>query len=226
MVQEIKCITFGGVNCYLIHTTSGFFLVDTGFSKKRYEIERELEIEGCTPGKLKLILLTHGDFDHCGNCAYFRKKFSAKIAMNAADKGMVENGDMFYNRKANVLMRFMGKLILFFLKTNLNKSDRFTPDFFLEDGLDLSDFGFDAKIVCLPGHSKGSIGVLTGAGDLFCGDLLENKKKPAKNSLTVDNEAFKASVEKLKQLKVGTVHPGHGKAFELQEFLEKRKKMA
>ncbi|RLI67201.1 hypothetical protein DRO91_10540, partial [Candidatus Heimdallarchaeota archaeon] len=30
-------------------------------------LERELEKAGCKPGDLKLVVLTHGDFDHTGN---------------------------------------------------------------------------------------------------------------------------------------------------------------
>lgn len=33
------------------------------------------------PGTLKLVLLTHGDFDHIGNAAYFRFAFGARIAI-------------------------------------------------------------------------------------------------------------------------------------------------
>ncbi|HWR70506.1 MAG TPA: MBL fold metallo-hydrolase, partial [Dehalococcoidia bacterium] len=57
----------GRVNCYLIETDSGFVLIDTGASNRRKDIEKELESAGCKPGDLKLIILTHGDFDHMGN---------------------------------------------------------------------------------------------------------------------------------------------------------------
>jgi hydroxyacylglutathione hydrolase len=219
--MEISIISFGGVNCYLITTATGFVLIDTGYAKHRADVEKELENAGCTPEKLKLILLTHGDFDHSGNAAYLRGKYGAKIAMHRADKGMVEKGDLFYNRNANFLMRIMGKILLFFLRGGLKKADRFTPSIYLDDGYDLSEFGFDAKVVYIPGHSKGSIGILTSGGDLFCGDLLENTKKPAKNSLIADKNAFNASVEKLKSLEISTVYPGHGSSFPMDVFLSK-----
>jgi glyoxylase-like metal-dependent hydrolase (beta-lactamase superfamily II) len=73
MLQEIKAITLGGVNCYLLTLDKGFVLVDTGFSKNRVDVEKELESAGCKPKTLKLIVLTHGDFDHSGNAAYLRK---------------------------------------------------------------------------------------------------------------------------------------------------------
>jgi glyoxylase-like metal-dependent hydrolase (beta-lactamase superfamily II) len=59
--MEIKTISFGGVNCYLITTATGFVLIDTGYAKHRADVEKELENAGCMPEALKLILLTHGD---------------------------------------------------------------------------------------------------------------------------------------------------------------------
>ena len=65
-------LRMGRVNCYLIRTADGHVLIDTGGSNERNELHRELENAGCTPGSLKLVLLTHGDFDHIGNAAYLR----------------------------------------------------------------------------------------------------------------------------------------------------------
>jgi hydroxyacylglutathione hydrolase len=117
-------------------------------------------------------------------------------------------------------MRLMGKILLFFLRGGLKKTDRFTPDLYVDDGYDLSEFGLDAKVIYIPGHSKGSIGILTSGGDLFCGDLLENTKKPAKNSLISDKKAFGASVEKLNGLKISMVYPGHGEPFPMEQFIK------
>jgi hydroxyacylglutathione hydrolase len=220
MLQDIKTITFGGVNCYLLTLDTGFVLVDTGYSKNRLEVEKELESAGCKQGTLKLIVLTHGDFDHTGNAAYLREKYGTKIAMHIDDEGMVEKGDLFYNRNANFLTRIMGKIMLPFLGGGLKKTDRFTPDMHIDDGYDFSEFGLDAKVIYLPGHSKGSIGILTSTGDLFCGDLLENTKKPAKNSLIADKKAFNASIEKLKQLELHTIYPGHGESFPIEQFIK------
>ena len=222
MQQEIKTISLllpyklGSVNCYLIETDTGYILIDTGGSNKRNDLEKELESAGCKPGYLKLIVLTHGDFDHTGNVAYLRKKFGTKIAMHYDDSGMVERGDMFLNRKKpNILIRTMVPILFGF-----GKSERLKPDLYIEDGYDLSEYGFDAKVLCIPGHSKGSIGILTAGGDLFCGDLLEMTDKPGLNSIMDDLAAANASVEKLKSLKINTVYPGHGKPFPMELFIK------
>ncbi len=56
-------LRMGRVNCYLIRDSAGHALIDTGGSNARRELQRELANAGCTPGSLKLVILTHGDFD-------------------------------------------------------------------------------------------------------------------------------------------------------------------
>jgi len=221
MPQGIRTINvslpykMGSVNCYLAKTKTGYILIDTGNSNKRNDLEKELESADCKPGNLKLIVLTHGDFDHTGNAAYLRKKFGAKIAMHHDDSGMVERGNMFWNRKkGNILIRMIAPLLFGF-----GKSERFKPDLYVEDGYDLSEYGFDAKVLYIPGHSKGSIGILTADGDLFCGDLLENTEKPVLNSIMDDVVAASASTEYLKSLNIKTIYPGHGKSFLMERFI-------
>ncbi|MGB2799355.1 MAG: MBL fold metallo-hydrolase [Dehalococcoidia bacterium] len=228
MQQEIKTISLslpyklGSVNCYLIETDTGYMLIDTGCSNKRTDLEKELESAGCKPGNLKLIVLTHGDFDHTGNAAYLRKKFGTKIAMHNDDSGMAERGNMFWNRKkGNILLRMIASILFGF-----GKSERFKPDYYIGDGYDLSGYGFDAKALHIPGHSKGSIGILTAGGDLICGDLLSNREKPDQpdiNSIMDDSAAANASVDKLKSLKINTVYPGHGKPFPMELFTKKNR---
>jgi len=219
----IKTITFRGVNCYLIKTKEGYILVDTGFSNQRIKIENALDNAGVQLGNLKLILLTHGDFDHSGNCAYLREKYQSKIAMHKDDLGMVEHGDLFYSRESrNIFIRILIKIVLPLFRMNLKKNDQFTPDIYLEEGDDLSEYGFSAKVVHLPGHSKGSIGFHTMENNLFIGDLLENnvKKGPVKCSLIDNSVDLDASIDKLKTLSLKTVYPGHGNPFLVEDFIK------
>ena len=204
------------VNCYLVKTGDNFILIDTGMTNKRDVIEKELENAGCQPGNLTLIVLTHGDFDHSGNAAYLRKKFGTPVAMHKSDSGMVERGDMLWNRnKQNILIRIMFKLFF-----RLSEPDRFKPDFYIDEGYNFLDHGFDAKVLAIPGHSKGSIGILAKSGDLFCGDLLVNTDKPAKNTIIDDVDKLNASVEKLNHFQINTVYPGHGQSFSMELFMK------
>jgi hydroxyacylglutathione hydrolase len=60
--------------------------------------------------------------------------------------------------------------------------------------------------------------VLTSEGVLFSGDLLESRRKPSIATLVDDCEALKASFERVKQLDIRIVYPGHGKPFALNEI--------
>jgi hydroxyacylglutathione hydrolase len=222
MPHEIKTIHLslpyglGGVNCYLIQTDHGFVLIDTGSSNQRASLAAELERAGCQPGNLRLIVITHGDFDHTGNAAYLRGKLEAKIAMHTGDSGMAERGDMFWNRrKGNLVLKVMAPMLFRF-----KKPDRFVPDLALSDGYELVEYGCEAQVLSIPGHSKGSIGVLTAAGELFCGDLLTNMDQPVINAIMDDADKAKESVIKLKSYDIHRVYPGHGEPFAWGSFLD------
>lgn len=176
------------------------------------------------PGNLKLIILTHGDSDHADNCAYLSIKYGAKTAMHHDDSGMVEHGDMSWNRKAKpdkISATFRLITMVFGGLGKPGNFNTFKPNIYFMDGQDLSEYGFDAKILHLPGHSKGSIGILTSGGDLFCGDLLYNF---AGFSFIDDLADFQTSIKKLKSLKISTVYPGHGKPFQMDSFIRRNRK--
>ena len=224
MATTIKTINLGGVNCYLTTAGDGFVLIDTGFSNKRSQLVEELKNAGCRPDNLKLIVLTHGDIDHAANAAYLRQNFHARIAMHQEDAGMVEQGNMGWNRKSRPdKISLIGSMIILLgsistIFSPANKFEKFRPDMFLEEGQPLSDVGLDASVLHLPGHSKGSIGILTASGDLFCGDLLWNMRKPGPHFLIDDLAAYTSSLEMLKSLNVKTVYPGHGSPFSMEKL--------
>lgn len=212
-------IKLGFVYSYLVKTDDSYILIDTGYSRKRKDLILELENKGIKSGNLKLIILTHQDFDHTGNAAFLRTKYNTKIAMHIKDAEAVERGDMLWNRKArNIFTRVVFKLLLVALR--MRKFQKFKPDIFLSDKENLSSFGLDAIVLHLPGHSKGSIGILTARGELFCGDLFMNNKKPDKSSLVDGKEDLNASIEKLRHFEIGTVYPGHGEPFLLEDFFK------
>jgi hydroxyacylglutathione hydrolase len=216
--MEIKTISLTFVNSYLIKTDSGFILIDTGVPMSRNMLEKGLERAGCKPGDLKLVIITHGDIDHIGNGAYIRNKYGVRIAMHRNDAKMAENGIALMERK-----RIGGSLIIqvmqFFMggknrmKKMMDAFEKFSPDIYLEDGRALNDFGLDAKVLFIPGHTPGSIAVLTSDGSLFSGDMILNRGKPLFAQLIDNDEKLAESVKKLKELKVNNVYPGHGKPF-------------
>jgi glyoxylase-like metal-dependent hydrolase (beta-lactamase superfamily II) len=229
MQQEIRTIELGGVSCYLVAGRDGFVLVDTGIFAKRSAVEKALAGAGCEPGSLRLIILTHGHVDHTDNCAYLRDRLGAPVAMHRGDAAMVARDDAPWDRTARPekvpisgrIITLVGGLVLLF-SGRRGKFDGFMPDICLEDGQDLSAYGLDAKVLHLPGHSQGSIGILTAGGDLFCGDLLMNMFKPARHFLILDRASFEASLARVLAMDVHTVYPGHGKPFPMARLTKSR----
>ncbi len=199
----------GTVNVYLLRAGDAFVLVDTGAPNARGRLHKNLESLGCLPGKLKLIVITHGDFDHTGTAAYLRRAFGSRIGMHADDAPMAERGDMFVNRKkSNALLRVLVPRLIGF-----GRAQRFAPDVLLTEGSTLAEYGLDARVVAIPGHSKGSIGILTDEGDLLCGDLYESIKRPALQLLIDDLPAALASDARVRSMGIRIVYPGHGAPF-------------
>lgn len=204
----------GHVNAYLIQSEAGAVLIDTGGSNARKHLLGELERAGCTARSLKTIVLTHGDFDHIGNAAFLRSSFGARLAMHPDDQAMAEQGDMFAGReRPNPVVGALVPLL-----SGFRASDRFVPDLLLQDGDDLAPLGIGAVVVGLPGHSRGSIGILTHDRALICGDLLEATQEPRLNSLMDDRTAARASVARLQSLPIRRIYPGHGRSFQMTEL--------
>ena len=194
-------INFGGVNSYLIQSDTNYMLIDNGYPAKWSFLEKELQKAGCNSGNLKLLVLTHGDHDHAGNSVSLKEKYGVKIAMHSDDSGMVEKGDMKWNRKGkpdkfSLMFRLMSLMSVFF---NPGEFKTFIPDLYIDESFNFSPYQFDAKIIHIPGHSKGSIGILIGDGSLICGDFLYNLfGKPSQEFC--DNLAdFNTSVRKIKK---------------------------
>ena len=219
MTQAIRTIRLGGVNCYIVAAVDGFVLIDSGTPEKREALDTELESAGCGPGTLRLIVLTHGDYDHAGNAAHLRDKYVTKIAMHPDDSGRVERADWSWNLKPKpdkfgVLFR----VVALFIRPG--EFDTFEPDVLVEDQQSLRGYGLEATVLHLPGHTKGSIGILTAENSLFCGDLMDGIGRPSLEFFIDDMVAATASLRRLRSLGADRIYPGHGKPFQFNRITE------
>lgn len=216
-MTQLTRIVLGRVNCYLVPADCGYVLIDTGEPKWREGLEQELRNVGCRPGDLRLIVLTHGDYRHAGNASYLRDQYETNVAMHREDLARVRRGDWAWGLKAEPDR----SLPLFRMSARLSKPgpfDLFEPDVCLDDGQSLLRYGCDATVLRLPGHTKGSIGLLTADNDVICGDLMSNVLRPRLYPFINDMAAARVSMARLRRLKVDTVHPGHGRPFSFDRF--------
>ena len=202
VIQRIQC---GNGNCYLICEGNDAILVDTSRTQFRDKI-----LQACKNKSVKLIVLTHGHVDHIQNAAFLSKELNAPIAMHRADYELTKN-NMLEPLAAHSLL---GKLILA-LSIKSFKQDKiepFEPRIYLQEGDSLNSFGISASVIEIPGHTKGSIGLIIGGTDMIVGDALMNMLYPTRSPLYGDRDMMDRSAEKIGNYKNVTIHFGHGKS--------------
>ena len=200
-IHRIKC---GTDNCYIIENENAAVLVDTGAADFFDEVLAE-----CSKYKMRLIVLTHSHFDHAENAAALAEHFEIPVAVHKADLDIFEN----YDSQPLMSYGLVGKVVLgVSLKVLRNTKVRRPQNLiFVKEGDNLSDYGIETKILELPGHTKGSIGVDVEQKDLLVGDALDNWIKPAVGHLYTDFDVIKQSAQKIKSLGSRTIFYGHGK---------------
>jgi hydroxyacylglutathione hydrolase len=210
---QIQTIFDKQTNCYLIHAGSAFYLVDTGYGLSRGVLKQALHSAGVTAPNLKLVILTHADMDHSGSVNYLRRKYGMKVAMHALEIPAAATGRMLATRQ-NRVPGFIG----YVMAALRPLCPRFKPDILLAEGDDLSQYGLEARVLHTPGHTRGSISVLTKDGDFLCGDFLVGGRYPGINHLADDMAAMKANLSRIRGMKIRKIYPGHGRPFTFEEF--------
>lgn len=200
-IQRIKC---GNGNCYIVEENGNAVLVDTARTKYRDKI-----LSVCRQVNIRLLILTHTHIDHCQNAAYISEELGVPIAICKADEELIKNNML----KSLYAKTLTGKLVLLFSEESFrhDKIPEFTPKIYLKDGDSLSDFGINAKIIGLSGHTNGSIGIDCGKEGVLVGDALMNMFYPTVSMLYHDYGQMLESARKIGSLGERFVYFGHGK---------------
>jgi hydroxyacylglutathione hydrolase len=208
-------IRLGFVNAYLLEAKGGFILVDTGMKSDLPNLRAALDAAGCGKSALKLIVLSHADPDHVGNAASLSLEFACPAAIHEADAPVLEGGPSPRRSGRGTAAKALMAIQRLASASRLKAFEPLLGALRLEDGQDLSAYGLAARVLHLPGHTPGSIAIQLPDGDLLCGDLFANYKRPALSPFVHDENAYRASLQRIKTQAAGwkTVHPGHGKAF-------------
>lgn len=209
---KIHRIASGNVNCYIVADNDNAILIDTG--RKKY---REKILEKCKEFHVSLIVLTHGHMDHCQNAAYLANALHIPIAMNKKDMDLIPD-----NRKQYLLAKtLLGKIVLSVSLSSFEKDslEVFEPILYLKNGDDLGEYGIAAKVVELPGHTKGSSGIEI-EDNLFAGDALMNMFYPTVSMLYVDEQEMISSAKYISELGEKTIYFGHGKPKQNREWVK------
>ena len=208
MVERIKC---RAVNCYLLIGSEGSVLADAGNPSDVSRIYGRVKDKN-----VRLILLTHGHPDHIGAASGLARLLHVPIAMSREDAILLEAPAI---RKLQG-HTFLGWILALISNWSLRgEADiRISPDIWLEDGQGLMEYGLEARIVSLPGHTKGSVGVLTGEKDFIVGDALFHIIRPTPALLYENREQMEKSAGIIIRSGVRFLYAGHGSPFTIEKF--------
>ena len=200
-IHHIKC---GTDNCYLVNEGENAILFDTGSAAGLEQVIAE-----CSKYKMKLIVISHPHFDHAENAAVLSEKFGIPVAVNQEDLELFEN----YDAQPLKSYGLVGLVVLGLSLKVLRETKVRRPEnlIFVKEGDSLSEYGIDAKVLELPGHTMGSIGLDVEQKHLLVADALDNWIFPAIGHLFCDYGVIKKTAARIKALGARMIYYGHGK---------------
>lgn len=80
------------LSTYLITTPAGHILVNTGIGDTAQKIKAGIEQLGFRLSDVKMLLATHGHFDHVAGLAELKRMTGAQLVINERDKPLIESG--------------------------------------------------------------------------------------------------------------------------------------
>lgn len=215
MKTRILPVKLGITNCFILQG-EGAVLVDCGVPNQREVYLRQLEKHGISPKDIRLIVLTHGHYDHTGSAAAIQALSGAPIALHQGDADAVQKGKTL----AIQGVTGWGRVV-----AGLSRLGSFAPaipplqvDIVLgNEDFSLEPYGIPGRVIHTPGHTAGSVSILLEGGLACVGDLAMAMPplafSPRLSILGSDIETLKASATKLLDLGARVIYPSHGKPF-------------
>ena len=199
-VTEIHAKHCFSANCYVVQSKeNNAFLVDPGAEAEN--IIDFLKSHGVTP---KMILLTHGHFDHIGAVKDLRREYPGlPVYLSEKDVDLLEGDD----KTGALARRFIDDIDPYV----------FEVDGFLREGEDLTLDELTIRVLETPGHTKGSVCLIYGH-TIFTGDTLFRHDHGRTDLYGGSLQEMCASLGKLGQITEDyIIRPGHEEMSSLEE---------
>ena len=215
--MEIKIVPIRmGVDTIYAVRGEGAILIDGGDPHKLQNFKQGIEKASIKAEEIKLIIQTHGHWDHIGSTKDVKDITGARVLMHQKDMHFLDE----IHPSQPPGFTLWGKILIALLK--LYTSNMHIPTFAVDiiagdDEISLAEYGIAGKVVYTPGHSWGSVSVLLDGGEAFVGDLAMNmfpmRLSPGLPIFGDDIQVVKQSWRRLLDMGAKTVYPAHGKPF-------------
>ncbi len=202
---EITWIKGGTDNCYLVSKDGKAILFDTSSGESVSKV-----IEACSKYEMTALVLSHPHFDHAENASAISERFDIPVAYHSADDEIFDDYDAQPLKSYGLVGFVVLKMSLKVLRET--KVDRPKNHYFIKEGDTLADYGFpEIKVVELPGHTKGSIGLLVQDHSILVGDALDNWIIPGTGHLYYDLDVQRRTANRIRSFGHRMIYYGHGK---------------
>ena len=223
MAVTIDTVPLGPDNTYLVRD-QGAILIDGGSPKKSQAFVKAMEKISFNPEDIRLMVMTHGHFDHIGSAAAIKEITGASVAMHEKEKDWLEKG----LKNAPPGLSAWGSILVGLMKVFIVPFVTIPTapvDIVLDNNVfSLEDYGIPGRIIHTPGHSPGSISVLLETGEAFVGDLAINalpmRLTPGLSEYGDSIDTIKESWRTLLDQGAKMIYPAHGAPFPV-EVIEK-----
>lgn len=211
-IENIYVKNINYCNLYIIRGKNGDILIDTGFVGRKKYLKRWLD-----KYNIKLIILTHAHLDHAWNAAYIKKLYNCEIALGINDVYNIDNSKI-HSVPSKDKYYLWTKLMNYFMRKLVPAW--FDVDILLKNNQIIRRYGIELKIVDLPGHTNGSIGIIY-KDYLFAGDALVNRRKRVQIAFqNQNNEEALNTYQKILGISPKIVFLGHDRYVTLEELRE------
>ena len=225
--SEIVAVHLGRANAYLVISERQTLLIDTGIKGNAQKIVQALEKVRLSPSHIRLIIITHTHYDHCGSLKALQELTDAKSLVHESEAARLREGYGGFpkgttplTKAVSCLGRAMGK--------RMGGYEPVSPDITMKDHFGLEAYGVDGYVLATPGHTIGSLSVILNRKHAVVGDTLFNifRKSLFPPFADAPDDLLK-SWRKLYETGCEHFYPGHGRPFgrdKLRQNLEARMK--
>jgi glyoxylase-like metal-dependent hydrolase (beta-lactamase superfamily II) len=203
ILEDLFFIERGYLNAnHFVYRSDNPVLIDTAYISDFDDTRARIEALGVKLSKINLIVSTHSHSDHIGGNKFIQDESGCDIAIHRIGKHFIDTRDDWAT-----WWRYYGHEAEFFSATRV-----------LDDGDRIAIGPHEFRIVYTPGHASDGI-VLYNLKEkmLISSDTLWENDMPGMTLRVEGSTAlfrFEQSLEKIKELDIRMVYPGHGRPFE------------